>query len=60
MKNYGHGLVSCNSTDQLIWKDQICDGKQDCMNNEDEKGCNACKNVYSFNYLTYKDISMFI
>ena len=43
MEKYGSALVSCNSTDQLIWKDQICDGKEDCMNGEDEKDCRSCK-----------------
>lgn len=43
MNMFGSSLVSCNSTDQMIWKDQICDGKQDCLNNDDEKDCENCK-----------------
>ena len=50
MKNFGDALISCNSTDQLIWKDQICDGKQDCMNNEDEEGCSGCEFFCEFNF----------
>ena len=43
MNTFGSSLVSCNSTDQLIWKDQICDGYRDCLNNDDEKECKTRK-----------------
>ncbi|XP_066930828.1 uncharacterized protein [Clytia hemisphaerica] len=50
MNMFGSSLVSCNSTDQMIWKDQICDGKQDCLNNDDEKDCENFFCRYSFDH----------
>ena len=26
-----------------VWNDQICDGRNDCIDGEDEKQCNTCK-----------------
>ncbi|XP_066920875.1 uncharacterized protein [Clytia hemisphaerica] len=36
---FGHLVIMCNATGQYIWKDQICDGKEDCVNSEDETNC---------------------
>ncbi|XP_066910262.1 uncharacterized protein [Clytia hemisphaerica] len=58
MKEYGSALVSCNSTDQLIWKDQLCDGKQNCINGEDEQDCLAyyCPYVYDNFEVLWKSV----
>ena len=32
-------LIACNGSDQFIWKDQICDSKKDCNDDEDERNC---------------------
>ena len=26
-----------------VWNDQICDGRNDCIDGEDEKQCNTCE-----------------
>ena len=49
LAKFGDLVIKCNATDQYIWKDQICDGKQDCLDSEDETNCNNSKIFTTFN-----------
>ncbi|XP_066916413.1 uncharacterized protein [Clytia hemisphaerica] len=42
----------------MIWKDQICDGKQDCLNNEDEENCRKeyCRYNVDRNHLLWRSV----
>uniref|UniRef100_A0A7M5WI02 G-protein coupled receptors family 2 profile 2 domain-containing protein n=2 Tax=Clytia hemisphaerica TaxID=252671 RepID=A0A7M5WI02_9CNID len=39
LAKYEKYLVSCNSSNQYVWIDQICDSYKDCINGEDERNC---------------------
>ena len=47
VSKFGNIMVICNASNVYIWDDQICDGRKDCVDGEDEHKCNTCKLVSS-------------
>lgn len=41
--------VSCNTTSTCIMEAWICDGKQDCLDNQDEKNCPSSGTAFTRN-----------
>ena len=42
LSNYGNVIEECK-TREIIWKDSICNGRNDCSDGSDEFNCTKCK-----------------
>ena len=48
IENYKTILEECQDKKKYIWKDQICDGKNDCLDASDERNCSKCTAFFLF------------
>ena len=42
-KKYGSKVTMCKKNPEAVYREKICDGRNDCVDKTDEEGCTSCK-----------------
>jgi len=43
LDRYDGFLYKCEDDIRYVWKDQVCDGRVDCLDESDEGNCKSCE-----------------